>query len=107
MQKFSDPLDIQVHSLRKAALIFKAINHPLRQQMIHFLHQKQSATVTEVYVKLKLEQSVTSQHLGILRRAALVLTKREGKQVFYSVNYERVKELHQLAYQLLKTDEEV
>ncbi|RYZ29302.1 MAG: transcriptional regulator [Chitinophagaceae bacterium] len=106
MQKFSDPLEIQVHNLRKAALVYRAINHTLRQQMLQFLHQKQSATVTEVYVKLKLEQSVASQHLGILRRAALVSTKREGKQIFYSVNYERVKELHRLAFELLHRDED-
>jgi DNA-binding transcriptional ArsR family regulator len=105
MQKNSEDLDIQVHSLRKAALIYRAINHPLRQQMIHFLHQKQTATVTEVYVKLKLEQSVASQHLGLLRRAGLVLTKRQGKQVFYSVNYERLKELHRLASELLDKEE--
>jgi len=106
MQKFSDPLEIQVHNLRKAALVYRAINHTLRQQMLQFLHQKQSATVTEVYVKLKLEQSVASQHLGILRRAGLVSTRREGKQIFYSVNYERVKELHRLAFELLHKDED-
>ena len=101
MQKFSDPLEIQVHNLRKAALVYRAVNHPLRQQMLHFLHQKESATVTEIYIKLKLEQSVASQHLGILRRAGLVVTRREGKQIFYSVQYERVKQLHLLAYELL------
>ena len=103
MQKFSDPLDIQVHSLKKAALIFRAVNHPLRQQIILLLHQKQSATVTEIYVQLKLEQSVASQHLGILRRAGLVLAKRDGKQIHYSVQYDRLQDIHRLAQELLHT----
>ena len=101
MQKFSDPLEIQVHNLKKAALIYRAINHPLRQQMLHFLHQNESATVTEIYTKLRIEQSVASQHLAILRRAGLVQTKRDGKQIYYSVEYERIKEIHRFADELL------
>jgi DNA-binding transcriptional ArsR family regulator len=106
MQKFSDPLDIQVHNLKKAALVYRAINHRLRQQMLGLLHQNESFTVTEIYTKLRIEQSVASQHLAILRRAGLVLTKRDGKKIFYSVSYDRVKEIHRLASELLRKEKE-
>jgi DNA-binding transcriptional ArsR family regulator len=52
-----------VHS-KKAALILRSINHKLRQQIIKLLDENQKMTVTEIYVKLRLEQSVASQHLG-------------------------------------------
>jgi DNA-binding transcriptional ArsR family regulator len=52
-------------------------------------------------VKLNLEQPVASTHLAILRRANLVTTQREGKFIFYSVNYQQLKHLHQIAERLI------
>jgi DNA-binding transcriptional ArsR family regulator len=57
------------------------------------LDEHQKMTVTEIYVKLRLEQSVASQHLAILRRAGIVSTSRDGKFIFYSVNYNRLAEV--------------
>lgn len=83
--------------LKKAALIFRAINHPLRQQMMRLMHSNGSLTVTEIYVRLRLEQSVASQHLAILRKAGFVKTSRNGKHIFYSVNNERLLQVHEIA----------
>jgi DNA-binding transcriptional ArsR family regulator len=58
-------------------------------------------TVTELYVKLRLEQSVASQHLAILRKAGFVKTDRDGKFIYYSVNISRMQELNQFVKQLL------
>jgi DNA-binding transcriptional ArsR family regulator len=78
---------------KKAALILRSINHKLRQQIIKLLDENQKMTVTEIYVKLRLEQSVASQHLAILRRAGIVATTRDGKFIYYSVNYTRLAEV--------------
>ena len=94
-------LQIEILKIKKAAHIFTAINHPLRQQMLHLLHQNARMTVTTIYVKLCWEQSVASQHLAILRNAGLVSTARDGKFVFYSVNYQRLTELHSIAASLI------
>jgi DNA-binding transcriptional ArsR family regulator len=90
-------LAIESLQIKKAALIFRAINHPLRRQMLQLLHENARMTVTEIYIKLRLEQSVASQHLAILRKAGMVNTEREGKFIFYSVNYQRLKQVHQTA----------
>jgi DNA-binding transcriptional ArsR family regulator len=90
-------LPIESLQIKKAALIFRAINHPLRRQMLQLLHENARMTVTEIYIKLRLEQSVASQHLAILRKAGMVNTEREGKFIFYSVNYQRLKQVHQTA----------
>jgi DNA-binding transcriptional ArsR family regulator len=65
----STELKIDVIQLKKAALILRAVNHKLRQQIMKLIHQNGKMTVTEIYVKLRLEQSVASQHLAILRKA--------------------------------------
>ncbi|RYY41866.1 MAG: transcriptional regulator [Chitinophagaceae bacterium] len=95
-------LKIDVLTLKKAALVLRAINHKLRQQILKLIQQKGEITVTEIYVKLRLEQSVASQHLAILRKAGFVQTNRDGKFIYYSVNDERLTQVHLFAQQLLK-----
>lgn len=95
-------LKIEIIQLKKAALILRAINHKLRQQMMKLIHQNGKMTVTEIYVKLRLEQSVASQHLAILRKAGFVSTVRDGKFIYYSVNYARLDQVHAIVHDLLK-----
>lgn len=95
-------LKLEVLQLKKAALILRAVNHQLRQGMLRLLHQHKKMTVTELYVKLRLEQSVASQHLAILRKAGFVLTERDGKFIYYSVNYEQLEQVHSVAQELLR-----
>ena len=79
--------------LRKAVLVLRSVNHKLRQSMIKLLEENEEMTVTELYVKLRLEQSVASQHLAILRRAGVVGTRREGKFIYYALNKDRISEI--------------
>src|SRR4028119_158393 len=88
----SNSIKLDFLHLKKAALVLRAMNHKLRQQMIKMLDENKRLTVTEIYVKLRLEQSVASQHLAILRRAGIVITQRDGKFIYYTVNYPRVAE---------------
>ena len=95
-------LKIDIIQLKKAALILRAVNHKLRQQILRLIHQSGKMTVTEIYVKLRLEQSVASQHLAILRKAGYVNTVRDGKFIYYSVSQERLTQVHSIVYELLK-----
>jgi DNA-binding transcriptional ArsR family regulator len=87
--------------LKKAALILRALNHKLRLQIVKLIDEQSKITVTDVYVKLRLEQSVASQHLAILRRAGLVKTKREGKFIYYSLDYTNILSLNLFVKNLL------
>src|SRR5829696_1886999 len=98
----SSELKIDVIQLKKAALILRAVNHKLRQQIMKLIHQSEKMTVTEIYVKLRLEQSVASQHLAILRKAGFVHTVRDGKFIYYSVNQDRLDQVHGIVHDLLK-----
>jgi len=87
--------------LKKSAMLLRAINHKLRQEILQWINQKGSTTVTELYIQLRMEQSVASQHLAVLRKAGFVKTIREGKHIYYSVNIERVKAFAGFMEQLL------
>jgi DNA-binding transcriptional ArsR family regulator len=94
-------INIDYLNVKKASLVLRALNHKLRQQMVKMLDEKQRMTVTEIYVSLRLEQSVASQHLAILRRAGLVKTEREGKFIYYYVNYDRLEQINKMIGELL------
>ena len=42
---------------------------------------------------MKIEQSVASQHLAILRKAGVVSSVREGKFIFYSLNKNQLEKI--------------
>jgi DNA-binding transcriptional ArsR family regulator len=94
-------LKVDLLNVKKAALILRALNHKLRQQIIKLIDEQGKMTVTELYVKLRLEQSVASQHLAILRKAGFVKTVRDGKFIYYSVNTSRLQELNKFVDDLL------
>jgi DNA-binding transcriptional ArsR family regulator len=86
--------DIDYHNIKKAAMVLRALNHKLRQQVIKTIHENKKLTVTQLYVKLRLEQSVASQHLAILRKAGIVSTERDGKFIFYTINFSRIESIN-------------
>lgn len=94
-------LRVDLLNVKKAALVLRAVNHKLRQQILKQIDEQGRMTVTELYVKLRLEQSVASQHLAILRKAGFVNTDRDGKFIYYSVNANRLQEVNQFVDELL------
>jgi DNA-binding transcriptional ArsR family regulator len=49
---------------------------------------------------MRLEQSVVSQHLAILRKVGVLNTKRDGKFIYYSLNEPRINEIAGLIHEL-------
>ena len=88
-------------NLKKAAMILRALNHKLRQQIVRILDEHKKLTVTELYIQLRLEQSVASQHLAILRRAGIVKTERDGKFIHYTINPDRISDIMKTVHLLL------
>ncbi|MFZ4558557.1 MAG: ArsR/SmtB family transcription factor [Saprospiraceae bacterium] len=101
LKKGQSDIQLDYAELRKAVLVLRAVNHKLRQKVIHLLEESEALTVTDIYVKLRLEQSVASQHLAILRRAGVVVTDRQGKFIMYSLNKERLAQISRLVEELL------
>ncbi len=83
--------DIQQDKLDHSSEILRALAHPLRLRILQFIDQNDTINVNKIYNNLKLEQSITSQHLRILRAAGLVDTEKEGKFRHYQINYARIQ----------------
>lgn len=67
--------------------LMRAIAHPLRLKILEFIDQNSKIKVNSIYGHLQIEQSLTSQHLKILKTAGVVSSEKEGKFMFYSINY--------------------
>lgn len=83
MNDTADKMNISVELLR-------ALTHPLRMKILEFIDKHKSINVNKIYSTLKLEQSITSQHLKILRATGLVNTHREGKYILYTIDYNKL-----------------
>ena len=77
--------------LQVSSDILRALAHPLRLKILEFIDKYQNINVNKIYNTLKIEQSITSQHLKILRNSGVVITEKEGKFVHYHINYEVVE----------------
>ncbi len=82
------------------AELFKALAHPARVRALEVLAEGEH-TVGELQPLVGIESSHLSQQLGVLRRAGLVATRREGSSVCYSLRDPLVAELLAVAKQLL------
>ncbi len=72
-----------LHSLRQfKAEIFQALAHPTRVAIVELLREGE-LTVNQLCEKVGVEQANASQHLAILRNKHMVVTRKEGNQIFY------------------------
>ena len=66
--------------------VLKALGHDLRLRLMRTLLEKGEKSVGELETITGIGQPGLSQQLGILRKAELVQTRRDGKLVFYSLS---------------------
>jgi ArsR family transcriptional regulator len=66
------------------ASIFQALAHPTRIAIVEVLREGESST-RAIQERLGIEQANLSQHLAILRSRQIVMNRKEGNQVFYSL----------------------
>jgi DNA-binding transcriptional ArsR family regulator len=69
---------------RFKADIFQALAHPTRIAIVELLANGE-LSAGELMAKLGMEQANISQHLAVLRAKQLVVNRKVGNQVFYSV----------------------
>ena len=64
---------------------FKALAHPLRISILDALRDGE-LTVNEISQRFDVEQANASQQLAVLRNRNIVITRKEGANVYYSVS---------------------
>ena len=82
------------------AEFFKTLGHPARIRVLELLSEREHA-VAEMLPEVGIEPAHLSQQLAVLRRANLVVTRKEGSTVYYSLTSPYVAELLRVARTIL------
>jgi DNA-binding transcriptional ArsR family regulator len=79
---------ISSDKLEYSCELMRALAHPLRLKILDFLDKNENINVNQIYNSLDLEQSITSQHLKILKLAGVLSVQKSGKFMRYTINYD-------------------
>ena len=82
------------------AEFFKTLGHPARIRILELLAERDHS-VTELLPELGLESSHLSQQLAVLRRTGMVIARKKGNNVIYSIASEDMSDLLLLARKVL------
>jgi ArsR family transcriptional regulator len=82
------------------AEFFKTLGHPARIRVLELLSEREHA-VAEMLPEVGIEAAHLSQQLAVLRRANLVVARKEGSTVYYTLTSPHVAELLTVARQIL------
>ncbi len=92
-------LDSMVENATKASNFLKAISHEGRLMILcHLVTGEKS--VTELENLLSARQAAVSQQLSRLRLEGLVIPRREGKAIYYSLADEKPRRILEVVYDL-------
>ena len=82
------------------AEFFKTLAHPARIRVLELLVEREHA-VAELLAEMDIEPANLSQQLAVLRRAGLVIARKEGSTVHYSLTSAEAAELLAVARRIL------
>jgi ArsR family transcriptional regulator len=82
------------------AEFFRTLGHPARIRVLELLSQRDHV-VHELLEAIEIEPSNLSQQLAVLRRAGLIVQRRTGGQVLYSLSSPEVRDLLLTARRIL------
>ena len=95
------PAGLDLDMLRANALqaseFLKALSHEVRLLILCFLFEGEKS-VGEIEKMLKLRQPAVSQQLARLRADGLVETRRNGKNIYYSLARSEVRDVIQVLH---------
>ena len=100
----ANKLVIDFNTIANVTKDLRAFNHKIRQRIVKYLDENKQVNVSNIYKDLHLEQSVVSQHLAILRRANIVITKHEGRFIYYTLNYVHIANISNIMKEVVHED---
>ena len=87
---------------RFKADIFQALAHPTRIAILELLSEGE-LSAGALIEKLGMEQANVSQHLAVLRAKQVVVNRKVGNQVFYSVRVPIIHDVLELMRQYFQS----
>jgi len=87
-------------NLIKTRNICRALRANTSEKIISILQSEKELSVTDIYIRARSEQPVISQNLRKLRDVGLLSSRKEGKNVYYSLNFHKMEKIISLIEQI-------
>ncbi len=84
-----------------SSALLKSLAHPTRLQILERLRNEDELCVCDIYEDLGLEQSNVSQHLKILKDQNILISRKDGLKVMYSVKYPDIYQILSIIKKIL------
>jgi len=88
--------DLFDESLQEQANLFKALAHPARLQILHFLAETKGCISGDISEELPLGRTTVNQHLNELKNAGLIHGTICGTKTNYCLNYPKIEKMNNL-----------
>ncbi len=86
MNKTTQDSLIDMETLERVAPVIRNMAHPLRLRILDYLQVSgEPRTVTQIIDACGAEQAIVSQQLRILKDQRVLMAKREGSFIYYSI----------------------
>ena len=81
-----------IEKLEKVAKMLKIIAHPVKLEILEVLETEEPLDVSTICKRISIncEISMMSHHLSKMRDNGIVSSKKQGKQVFYSISNRQI-----------------
>lgn len=86
-------VDLDIAKLENAASKLRAMAHPMRIAIVDMLNDVNKLSVTEIYERLQIEQAAASHHLNILKNKGILVSKRDGKKIYYALKSKTLNQI--------------
>lgn len=84
---------------------FKALADPTRRRVLGLLRKSGELSAGELARHFDMTKPTMSHHFAVLKDAGLVKSRRDGQQIFYSLNTTVVEDVLGLIFDLIGKDE--
>ena len=78
---------------------FKILGDPTRLKILLLIDNNTTMCVNDIASKLEMTNSAVSHQLALLRQARLISSKKEGKEVYYSLQDDHIKTVVETAFE--------
>ncbi len=91
-----------IYLIMKTQGIFEALTDPNRRKILDLLKKTEELSVGEIAQHFSISNASLSHHLSKLKATDLVVTRREGQSIYYSINTSVFEDFATVLMQLFK-----
>ena len=87
--------------VRQLPIHFKALANPTRLRIVERLAEHGEESVNDLALHLRMSQPRVSWHLSLLKKGGVLTQRREGRQVYCSLDRESIRRFQLLFWELI------